>query len=209
MINEGILYESTGIKGRSTLRIVDLETGKTVKSHKLPHKYFGEGIAAVDGRIVQLTWTSRTGFVYDGKTLKQERTFRYGTQGWGITYDGKNLIMSDGSAMLRFMDPHTFKVRGELEVYDDKGPVRKLNELEFINGEIWANIWGSDKIARINPETGRITGWIDLSGLLPESERRGHEDVLNGIAYDKETKRLFVTGKFWPKLFEIEVTPPE
>jgi len=207
IFDKGVLYESTGINGRSAVKIVDLKTGKTLKSHELPDKHFGEGIAIVGNRIIQLTWRSKMGFVYDKKTLKLTKKFRYQTQGWGITYDGKYLIMSDGSDVLYFMDPSTFKVMGTLEVYGDSGKVSKLNELEYIDGEIYANIWGTDKIARINPKTGRVTAWIDLSGLLSDQDKKGRVDVLNGVAFNSDNGKLFVTGKLWPKLFEIELVP--
>ena len=205
VFDEGTLYESTGLNGQSAVKIVDLETGKTIKSHNIADKYFGEGITAVGNKIIQLTWRAGKGFVYDKETLKLLKTFKYDTQGWGITYDGKYIIMSDGSDMLYFMDPRTFKVKGTLNVYYENGKVGKLNELEYIDGEIYANVWGTEKIARINPKTGKITAWIDLSGLLNNEEKKERIDVLNGIAYDAENKRLFVTGKLWPKIFEIEV----
>ncbi|MCH7518545.1 MAG: glutaminyl-peptide cyclotransferase [Candidatus Dadabacteria bacterium] len=207
IFDEGVLYESTGLNGRSTVKIVDLKTGKTLKSHELPDNYFGEGIAIIENKIIQLTWRSKTGFVYDKKTLKLIKKFSYQTQGWGITYDGKYLIISDGSAVLYFMDPNTFKVVGTLEVYGDNGKVSKLNELEYINGEIYANIWGIEKIARINPKTGRVTAWIDLSGLLSDQDKKNRVDVLNGIAFNSDKGSLFVTGKLWPKMFEIELVP--
>jgi len=207
IFDKGVLYESTGLIGRSAVKIVDLKTGKTLKSHELPDNYFGEGIAIIENKIIQLTWRSKTGFVYDKKTLKLIKKFSYQTQGWGITYDGKYLIISDGSAVLYFMDPNTFKVVGTLEVYGDSGKVSKLNELEYINGEIYANIWGIEKIARINPKTGRVTAWIDLSGLLSDQDKKNRVDVLNGIAFNSENGNLFVTGKLWPKLFEIKLVP--
>ena len=207
VFDNGVLYESTGLNGRSAVKIVDLKTGKILKSQQLPDRYFGEGIAVVGNKIIQLTWRSKTGFVYDKKTLKLLKRFNYNTQGWGITYDGKYLIMSDGSAVLYFMDPDTFKVVGTLEVYGDNGKVSKLNELEYIDGKIYANVWGTEKIARINPKTGRVTSWIDLGGLLKKEDKRGRVDVLNGIAYNLENGNFFVTGKLWPKLFEIEFEP--
>ncbi|MCZ6468294.1 MAG: glutaminyl-peptide cyclotransferase [Candidatus Dadabacteria bacterium] len=207
IFDKGVLYESTGLIGRSAVKIVDLKTGKTLKSHELPDNYFGEGIAIIENKIIQLTWRSKTGFVYDKKTLKLIKKFSYQTQGWGITYDGKYLIISDGSAVLYFMDPNTFKVVGTLEVYGDNGKVSKLNELEYINGEIYANVWGTEKIARINPKTGRVTAWIDLSGLLNKEDKKNRVDILNGIAFNSDKGRLFVTGKLWPKLFEIELVP--
>lgn len=207
LIHDGILYEGTGIKGRSSLRKVDLETGKVLKEHDIPGVYFGEGIAADGGRIVQLTWQSHKGFVYDRNTFELIKTFDYPTEGWGITYDGRDFIMSDGSATLYFLDPESFGEVGRLEVYDDKGPVTRLNELEYVKGEVFANVWGSDRIARIDPKTGRVTGWIELGGLLSAADRKTPVDVLNGIAYDDETGRFFVTGKLWPKIFEIKIVP--
>jgi len=207
VFDKGVLYESTGRNGRSAVKIIDLKTGKTLKSHELPKRYFGEGIAIVKNRIIQLTWRSKTGFVYDKETFKLLKTFNYQTQGWGITYDGKYLIMSDGSAMLYFLDPDTFKIIGTLEVYGDSGKVSNLNELEYIDGEIYANIWGTEKMARINPKTGRVTAWIDLSGLLSDKDREPGVDVLNGVAFNSDNGKLFVTGKLWPKLFEIELVP--
>ena len=202
------LYESTGIKGRSTLREVDLETGKVVRSHSIPNKYFGEGIAVTGNKIVQLTWNSRKGFVYDKRTFELKDTFEYPTEGWGLTYDGRNLIMSDGSSKLYFLSPDSYEIVGEMEVYDESGPVKRLNELEFVKGEIYANVWGTDRIARIDSKTGRVTGWIEMSGLLSkEDQRKRKVDVLNGIAYQKDSDRLFVTGKLWPKIFEVKLLP--
>ena len=205
IMDNGVLYESTGINGRSAIKILDLETGKVIKSHKLPDKFFGEGITIIDDKIIQLTWRSKKGFVYDKDSLEILRTFSYQTQGWGITYDGKYLILSDGSDILYFMDPKSFVVVGKLEVYDQVGKVSKLNELEYIDGEIYANVWGKDLIARINPKTGYVNSWIDLTGILSKEDRKGKEDVLNGIAYNPENNTLLVTGKLWPKIFEIEI----
>ncbi len=205
VFNQGVLYESTGLNGQSAVKIVDLNTGKTINSHELPDKYFGEGIAIVGNKIIQLTWKSKKGFIYDKNTLTLLRTFNYETQGWGITYDGKYLIMSDGTDLLYYLDPRTFNVRGKLEVYDQKGKVGRLNELEFIDGHIYANVWGTEKIAIINPKSGQVKAWIDLSGLLNSEDKKKRVDVLNGIAYNKESQMLYVTGKLWPKLFEIEV----
>lgn len=207
LYDNGTLYESTGLNGRSTLREVNIKTGEVIRSRSLPAKYFGEGIAAVSNKIVQLTWRSKSGFVYDKRSFKVLKRFHYTGEGWGITYDGRNLIMSDGTDTLRFLDPSTFKTVGQLEVYSDRGKVGKLNELEYVEGEIFANVWGEERMARIDPKTGRVTGWIDLSGILGAEDRKKKVDVLNGIAYDTENKRLFVTGKLWPKLFEIEIVP--
>jgi len=205
-IRDGILYEGTGLSGRSSLRKVDIDTGKALEEHKLPGIYFGEGIATDGKRIVQLTWRSHKGFVYDIKTFKPLREFSYPTEGWGLTYDGRNFVMSDGSATLYFLDPRSFKEIGRLEVYDRKGPVVRLNELEYVKGEIFANVWGEDRVARIDADTGRVTGWIDFRGLLSDADRKTRVDVLNGIAYDSETGKFYVTGKLWPRLFEIKIT---
>ncbi len=206
-IEDGILYESTGLNGKSAVKKIDPKTGKVIKSRDMQDKFFGEGLTIVDDKIYQITWRSKTGFVYDKESLEVLRTFSYKTQGWGITYDGKYLIISDGSDILYFMDPNSFVVVGNLEVYNKNGKVTKLNELEYINGEIYANIWGKDLIARIDPKTGYVKSWIDLTGILSKEDRKGKEDVLNGIAYDPENDTLLVTGKFWPKMFEIKVVP--
>ena len=199
---DGILYEGTGQNGKSTLRQVRLENGEVLKLHKLEDRYFGEGIALVGNSIVQLTWQSQVGFVYDKNTFQRTKTFTYTGEGWGLTYDGARLIMSDGTASLRFLDPVTLKETGRLLVRDGARPVLHLNELEIVKGEIFANVWTTDRIARISPKTGMVTGWIDLTGIL--SPRTG-TDVLNGIAYDAAKDRLFVTGKLWPRLFEIRL----
>jgi len=209
LLEDGVFYESTGRRGQSSLRKVDLETGEVLKIRNLPGVYFGEGAAIAGDKIVQITWRSQKGFVYDKNTFELLETFSYPGEGWGLTYDGRSLIMSDGTAVLRYLDPATLKETGKLEVYSENGPVTNLNELEYVEGEIFANIWGSDRIAKVDPETGRVKGWIDLSGLLPEKDRKGGEDVLNGIAYDPGKKRLFVTGKLWPKLYEIRIVPAE
>lgn len=201
---DGFLYEGTGQKGESSLRRVKLENGEVVQMKTLEAQYFGEGITLVGDAIVQLTWQAGVGFVYDRKSFERQRTFTYPGEGWGLTYDGTRLIMSDGTDALRFLDPKTFKEVGRLRVKDGTRPVEQLNELEFVKGEIFANVWGTDRIARISPTSGQVTGWIDLRGLLGPQERAG-VDVLNGIAYDAAADRLFVTGKWWPKLFEIRV----
>jgi glutamine cyclotransferase len=205
--HRGVLYESTGLLGKSTLRKVELITGRPIKIVRLPDYYFGEGVTAWREKIVQLTWRSRTAIVYDLAGLKPMETFPYGTEGWGITQDGKHLIMSDGTSFLTFRDPTSFKEIRRIQAHDQMGPVTMLNELEYIKGEIWANVYLTNRIARISPVTGQVTGWIDLQGLLPVKERTGKEDVLNGIAFDAERDRLWVTGKFWPKLFEIQLIP--
>ncbi|HSC25877.1 MAG TPA: glutaminyl-peptide cyclotransferase [Vicinamibacterales bacterium] len=204
---DGFLYEGTGLQGESTLRKVRLETGEVVQQHQLDDRYFGEGIAVWGKTIIQLTWQTEIGFVYDLPTFKPLKTFSYTGEGWGLTQDGARLIMSDGSSSLRFIDPTTLREVGRIAVRDGGVPVDNLNELEQVRGEIFANVWQSYRIARISPKTGRVTGWIDLTGLLPARDARG-VDVMNGIAYDAKGDRLFVTGKLWPRLFEIRITPP-
>lgn len=201
---DGFLYEGTGMTGQSGIRKVKLETGEVLQMRSLAREYFGEGITEWKGSIIQLTWQTQIGFVYDIATFQQTKTFAYRGEGWGLTHDGTRLIMSDGSSSLRFLDPATLQETGRLRVRDENGPVEQLNELEYVRGELFANIWNSDRIARISPKDGRVTGWIDLSGLLPPMERGG-ADVLNGIAYDQAGNRLFVTGKWWPRLFEIQL----
>lgn len=205
--HDGFLYEGTGLNGQSGIRKVRLETGQVLQHRPLDEKYFGEGIALWKGTIVQLTWQSEIGFVYDLKTFEPMRTFSYTGEGWGLAHDGTRLIMSDGTARLRFLDPDSFEETGRVTVRDGGVPVDDLNELEWVKGEIYANVWQQDRIARIDPKSGRVLGWIDLTGILPPMERIGR-DVLNGIAYDAAGDRLFVTGKLWPRLFEIRVTPP-
>ena len=205
---DGVLYEGTGLYGESTLRRVDLETGEVLQAVGLSKEYFGEGIAVLGDRIYQLTWKSGICVVFDRETFEFQEVFTYPTEGWGLTTDGERLIMSDGTNRLFIRDPETFAELDTIDVYDGARAIWNLNELEVVDGEIWANVWQTDRIARIDPETGQVTGWIDLTGLLSESDRGRHPvDVLNGIAYDPETDRLFVTGKLWPKLFEIEIVP--
>jgi glutamine cyclotransferase len=204
VIDEGVLYEGTGLKGESTLRRVDLETGEVTEIYSLPSYLFGEGITVFGDRIVQLTWLSQTGFVYDKQSFDLLQNFSYSTQGWGITTDGTRLIMSDGSANLYFLDPETFEKTGQVEVHDN-GTVTEINELEYINGQVYANVWRTDKIVIIDPNTGQVTGWIDLTGIYNQSSNANN--VLNGIAYDAEGDRLFVTGKRWSQLFQIKLIP--
>jgi glutaminyl-peptide cyclotransferase len=199
---DGFLYEGTGLEGHSSLRLVDLETGAVLKKVNLPDEYFGEGIAVVDNRIIQLTWQSNIGFVYDKVSLKLIGNFSYPTEGWGLTYNGNHLIMSDGTSNLYFLDPETFERVGQVIVLDGTNPVTRLNELEYIKGYIYANIWLKEKIAIINPQTGQIEAWIDLTGLESTIINQA-----NGIAYDQLNDRLFVTGKNWPKLYEIKIVP--
>jgi glutaminyl-peptide cyclotransferase len=206
-IEAGQLYEGTGQYGASTVRRVDLTSGRPEKQRALSPRYFGEGIAILGGLLYQLTWQNGAAVVYDLDTFELERTMMYEGEGWGLTHDGRQLIMSDGSATIRFRDPQTFAVTREIEVKSDGVPLARLNELEYIDGEIWANIWYDDRIARISPADGRVLGFIDLSTLYPQSARSS-EAVLNGIAYDAAAKRLFVTGKNWPQLYEIEVLRP-
>lgn len=203
--HRGYLYESTGRYGKSFLKKIEIKTGKVIKEVKLSPEYFGEGMAILDNKIYQLTWQNQTGIIYDLMSLRQKEKFYYNGEGWGLTTDGKSLIMSNGTSVLAFLNPRTLKVIRKIAVQDGDMPVSNLNELEFIRGEIWANIFTEDVIARISPQTGKVLGWIDLSRLqtlLPQSIKK---DVLNGIAYDEENDRIFVTGKYWPKLFEIKV----
>lgn len=201
----GFLFESTGLNGRSTVRKVRLETGEVVQQHRLGQEYFGEGLAELNRELVQLTWQSNIAFVYDLATLVPKRTFRHSGQGWGLTQDHKQFILSDGTETVRFLDARTFCETRRVTVTDGGVPVKELNELEYVRGEIFANVWHTDRIARISPRSGRVIGWIDLRGLLPPMYRPDPEAVLNGIADDARNDRLFVTGKLWPRLFEIEV----
>jgi len=204
---DGFLYESTGLNGRSTLRKVEIETGRVLQQAALSREYFGEGLTSRGPDLVQLTWTSNLGFLYDLMSFQVKRTFNYSGKGWGITHDGKRLIMSDSTATLRFLHAYTFRETGRLTVREGATPAAQLNELETVRGELYANVWKTDRIARIAPQTGQVTGWIDLRGLLSEADRATGADVLNGIAYDARNDRLFVTGKLWPKLFEIKLVP--
>jgi glutamine cyclotransferase len=204
----GHLYESTGIKGQSSLRMEDLETGRILQFQDVP-KYFGEGLTNWGSTLIQVTWQDHIGLVYDRFSFKLLRTFSYTGEGWGLTQDGKSIILSDGTATLRFLDPATFKLLRRVTVTDHGKPIPpdQLNELEYVHGEIYANLWHTDRIARISPATGKVLGFINLAGLLSDAERSAPEAVLNGIAYDSEHDRLFVTGKLWPKIFEIKVIP--
>jgi glutamine cyclotransferase len=209
VFDDGLLYEGTGLRGDSSLRRVDLETGEVLANYDLADRFFGEGIALHGDVISQLTWRSNVGFVYDRETFELLRTFEYPTEGWGLTHDGERLIMSDGTSTLWFLDSDTHQEIGRVEVRDGVDPVVNLNELEYIGGEVFANVWMTDLIARIDPATGQVAGWIDLAGLLKLGADARPVDVLNGIAYDAEAGRLFVTGKLWPMLFEIELIPAE
>lgn len=204
---DGFLFESTGLNGKSWLRKVDLHTGKVLQQKDLPQAIFGEGSTLVGDEIVSLTWTSKYGFVFDAKTFTLKRKFTYDSEGWGLASDAAHVYMSDGTPTIHILDPATLKEQRRIQVSAEGKPVAELNELEMVDGELYANVWGTDVIARIDPATGNVVGWIDLTGLLPPA-RRGTDSadaVLNGIAYDAMHKRLFVTGKLWPKLFEIEL----
>lgn len=205
---DGVFFEGTGLHEQSTLRRVDPQTGAILQLHVLPPDLYGEGITIWKDRIIQLTWKERVGLVYDKASFELLDTFHYPTEGWGITHDGTKLIMSDGTSMLHFWDPETFEEVGWVEVTDQAGPVTWLNELEYVEGLVYANVWQTDLIAMIEPDTGQVTGWIDLTGLLsPEELQSTPGRVLNGIAYSEQDRRLFVTGKRWPRLFEIELVP--
>ena len=207
VFENGLLYEGTGLNGRSTLRKVQLQTGRILKIHKLTTKFFGEGITIYKDRIIQLTLSSNVGFVYDKDSFELLQRFNYPTEGWGITHNGKRIIMSDGSSTLYFLDPETLKQTGRIKVHDKGVPVSGLNELEYVKGQIFANVWPTERIAIIAPRTGQVIGWIHMNGLLSRQDTVEFVDVLNGIAYDAVNDRLFVTGKFWPKLFEIKLVP--
>jgi glutamine cyclotransferase len=207
LFHDGFLYEGTGMEGHSGLRKVKLETGDVVQEKTLPPPYFGEGIVIFGNKLYEITWQSKICFVYDLQTFKSITSYVYNTEGWGLTTDGKRLIMSDGTETIYFRDPETFKETGKIEVRDHGKPIEQLNELEWVEGEIYANVWKTERVVRISPKDGHVIGWIDLTGLrkLAAAEGEGDMDVLNGIAYDAATKRLFVTGKRWPKLFEIKL----
>jgi len=201
---EGGFYESTGLNGQSTLRRVAYPSGEVVKQVDVPREYFAEGLAMVGDRLIQLTWQSKKGFIYDRESFGLLGDFPYSTEGWGLAYDGSSLILSDGSSRLFFLDPDTFDLRRSVSVTLDGRPLDRLNELEWIKGEVWANVWLTDTIVRINPDSGQVTGVLDMTGLLG-STPRDPDDVLNGIAYDADTDRTFVSGKRWPLVFEIRV----
>ena len=205
IFHDGNLLESTGQYGESTLRRVELKSGKVKKKVDVGKQFFAEGLTLLKGKLYQLTWQEHKAFVYDAASLNREKEFYLDGDGWGLTHDGESLILSDGSDQLRFIDPETFRVKRTIKVSDRGKPVRELNELEYVKGEIFANVWHDDRIARIDPRDGRVVGWIDLKGLLPANQITDGEAVLNGIAYDEAGDRLFVTGKLWPKLFEIRV----
>ena len=223
--DRGILIESTGLKGDSTLRRVNLTTGEVISVRHLADRYLGEGVTVLGTEAIQLTYDSHAGFINDAVSLEPMGTFNYSTMGWGITWDGKNLIMSDGSSTLYFLDPETYREVRRIDVKAMGEPVTSLNELEYVYGEIYANVWPTNRIARISPGTGEVTGWIDLAGLLPEEEqeqigwstignyrkqpslRLVDDACLNGIAYDPGGNHLYVTGKLWPRLYQIRVVP--
>ncbi|MDR6623726.1 glutaminyl-peptide cyclotransferase [Caulobacter segnis] len=204
---DGFIFESTGLAGRSFIRKWSLETGAVEQERLIDSRYFGEGIVDWKNRLYELTWTNELGFIYDIDSFEKVGEFSYPGEGWALTRDDKRLMMSDGTSFIRFLDPDTLKETGRVEVTDDGVPVRNLNELEWVKGELLANVWQTTRIARIDVKTGKVLGWIELGGLLKEAGVTGQrDDVLNGIAYDAAADRLFVTGKLWPKLFEIKLT---
>jgi glutamine cyclotransferase len=205
ILMDGTLLESTGQEGFSSLRRVELESGKVLKKVNVPVPFFAEGIALLNEKVYQLTWQHGVGFIYDAQTLDLLGEFNYQGEGWGLTTDGQSLILSDGSDRLRFIDPASFRVTRTISVKDGSLPVGKLNELEYVQGEVYANVWHDDRIAAIDPQSGRVKAWIDLTGLIPEGELQDPEAVLNGIAYDQASDKLIVTGKLWPRVFEIKV----
>lgn len=203
VVHNGKFVESTGQNGKSTIRIVDISSGKVLKQHALEAMYFGEGMAVIGSNAYMLTWLNQQGFVFDTKTLKQKGTFRYSGEGWGLTSDGTYLYMSNGSNTITVLDPKDFSIVRTIRATLNGSPQNQLNELEWIEGEIWANVWRSDAIVRIDPATGKVEGVLNLQGLLPAAERQYDTDVLNGIAYDVQSKSLYVTGKNWPHVYEI------
>jgi glutaminyl-peptide cyclotransferase len=203
---DGHLYESTGLNGRSSLRMVDLYTGNILQKHDLPPDIFGEGLTDWGSTLIQLTWTSHNAFIYDRFSFSPQKTMSYEGEGWGLTHDDAQLILSDGTSTLRFLDPNSFRVTRHLRVTDRSGKaIENLNELEYVRGEIYANVWQTDDIIRISPRTGKVLGRIDLRGIIDKRELQGEGAVLNGIAYDAKGDRLFITGKLWPRLFEIKL----
>ncbi|WP_245588494.1 glutaminyl-peptide cyclotransferase [Deinococcus pimensis] len=205
VFEDGALYEGTGLYGASELRRVKLDTGAVERRRALPQDVFGEGLASLGGRLYQLTWKNKVGYVYDRATFELQRQFTYDTEGWGLTTDGRDLILSDGSNVLRFIDPTTFREVRRVSVTANGQAVRNLNELEFVEGAVYANVWLTDTIARIDPATGRVTAWVDLTDVSRTVPKSSTDDVLNGIAWDAKGRRLFVTGKRWPALFEIRL----
>ena len=207
LYRDGLFYEGTGLTGHSAVSVTEPATGRLVQHTELAPEYFGEGIVDWGANLLEWTWQTHTGFVYDRFSLRTVARFTYTGEGWGMTRTARELITSDGTATLRFRDPRTFAEVRHVLVHDGAEPVTRLNELEYIKGEVWANVWHADRIARISPKDGRVVGWVDLTRILPEGERVDAESVLNGIAYDAQGSRVFVTGKQWPKVFEIEVVP--
>ena len=205
VLMDGKLLESTGEEGRSSLRRVELESGKVLKKVDVPEPYFAEGLALLNGKLYQLTWQHNIGFIYDAQTFERTGQFNYDGEGWGLATDGQSLILSDGSSRIRFLNPADFKVTKTITVRDGTHEIDQLNELEYVNGEIYANVWHDNRIAAIDPQNGHVNSWIDLNGLMPQEELQDQEAVLNGIAYDQANNKLFVTGKLWPRLFEIRV----
>jgi len=208
VFDDGVLYESTGLLGRSSVRKVDLKTGGVLQIQRLPMQLFGEGITVFGERLIQLTWQSEVGLVYDKRSFRLLKEFRYQGEGWGLTHDGRRLIMSDGTATLRFLHPDTYVEVGRLTVFDGNGAVAGLNELEYVRGEVYANVWPTSRIVRIDPATGRVLAWLDLDTLSRRNAAFNPDAVLNGVAYDPRGDRLFVTGKLWPNLYEIRLVPP-
>jgi glutamine cyclotransferase len=205
VFQDGALIESTGLEKHSTLRRVELQTGKVLQKIDVPPFYFAEGMTLFNGKIYQLTWKGEKGFIYDPQTFQKTGEFTYTGEGWGLTHDADSLILSDGSNQIRFIDPNSYQVKRTISVLDGGKPLEEINELEYVKGEIFANVWHDNRIARIDPQTGHINGWIDMTGLLKPGDVTDEEAVLNGIAYDEQGDRLFVTGKLWPKLFEIKL----
>jgi glutaminyl-peptide cyclotransferase len=205
VFKDGFIFESTGLNGSSSLRQVELETGRVIRKVNVPSEYFAEGLTLFQDKFYQLTWTSQKGFIYDFKSFQQIGDFSYNGEGWGLTSDDESLIMSDGSNQLRFLDPTDLRVKKVIKVFYKNSPLTNLNELEYIKGEVYANVWQEDVIVRLDPQSGTVLGIVDLRGLLPTKEKTDTVDVLNGIAYDSERNRIFVTGKMWPKIFEIQI----